>query len=79
MQEQALTEFHRKRLEAETARAREAVRTATETARKEGPGAGGYSGDKSMSLYHKAGSAAFFFCIWFAFIAPIALILANWD
>ena len=80
MQEQSLTPIHRARLESDMERARAQVRSLTQHARETGAKMPRREEDSSeMKLYHKAGNAAFFFCIWFAMVAPIVLFLTLWD
>ncbi|PWJ19109.1 hypothetical protein [Jannaschia seohaensis] len=80
MLEQALTQTHRARLEAEIERARLAAKEATAHARETGAKMPPREEDDAeMQLYHKAGRAAFFFCIWFAMVSPIILFITLWD
>jgi hypothetical protein len=81
MNESALTAFHRARLAEQTERARAEVaqrtRHAVESMSK-APNADPEARE-SAPLMSRLGYGAMIFCIWFAFTAPIALILVNWD
>jgi hypothetical protein len=80
MQEEAFTPMHRARLDAEIDRAHANVRSLTQHARDTGAKMPPReANDAEMQLYHKAGNAAFFFCIWFAMVAPIVLFITLWD
>ncbi|MGB3407536.1 MAG: hypothetical protein WBA67_08575 [Jannaschia sp.] len=75
-----MTDFHRAQLAAVTARARAEVEAGAEYARvtgKEMPMPD--PDDPSLKLYHKGGYFAMLFCIWFAMLSPIILILMYWD
>ncbi|TFL17952.1 hypothetical protein [Jannaschia formosa] len=80
MQEQAFTPVRRARLDEEIDRAWERARAATQHARETGAKMPPREEDDAeMRLYHKAGNAAFFLCIWFAMIAPVVLFVTLWD
>jgi hypothetical protein len=80
MNEQALTPFRRAKLDAEIARARAGVEAATAHARETMSTAPkGDPDDSELKLYHKGGEAAFYFCVWFAMLAPIILFVVHWD
>jgi hypothetical protein len=80
MKAQEMTEWHRANLAARTARARAEVEAMTAHARETGGTADGrpQPGDGTRR-WNRIGHYAFIFCLWFVFLAPIALILANWD
>ncbi|MEM9797889.1 MAG: hypothetical protein AAF919_15460 [Pseudomonadota bacterium] len=75
-----MTSYHRADLQAQMERARAEVETKSAEARAFGevaPKEGEPEWD--MQLYHKGGYYAFIFCLWFAFVSPIVLILTLWD
>ncbi|UWQ17425.1 hypothetical protein [Jannaschia sp. M317] len=77
---QDTTAFHRSRLEAEMARARAAVEAGADHARRTG-GTMPKSDPEDLEarLWAQGGYWAMLFCIWFVFLAPIALLLSVWD
>jgi hypothetical protein len=75
-----MTEWHRADLEAQKARARERVQGLASRASEFGSTAPTTDpGDKGMKLWKTGGHYAFIFCLWFTFLAPIALVLTLWD
>ncbi|MGB3553967.1 MAG: hypothetical protein WBA25_04935 [Jannaschia sp.] len=75
-----MTAYHDAKLAEEIAHAREALETRTAQAREGGKTApAGDPDDPEMKLWNTGGHFAMLFCIWFAFIAPIVLILTMWD
>ena len=75
-----MTPYHRSQLQAELARAREAVTAQTTHAVETGGKMPkGDPDDAEMKLYHLGGYYAMLFCFWFAFVSPIVLILMYWD
>jgi hypothetical protein len=81
MQEQALTAIHKARLKAQTERARARMEAMTRHADESMASSAkpDVSGATASPKLTRWGNGAFYFCIWFAMIAPIALILATWD
>lgn len=80
MQPHDLTEYHRSDLAAQTARARAAVLASTAHANETAAQMpAGDPDDPEMKLWNIGGYWAMLFCIWFAMLAPIVLILTNWD
>jgi hypothetical protein len=75
-----MTDWHRADLEAQQARARERVESLTSRAKEAAKTAPASDpDDKDLKLWNMGGYYAFIFCLWFAFLAPIVLILINWN
>lgn len=80
MQAHDMTDWHRADLAARQARARDRVEELSASASEFGADAPATEADdKDMKLWTTGGHYAFLFCLWFVFLAPIALILVNWN
>jgi hypothetical protein len=80
MKPSEMTEWYRKDLQTRTDRARAAREAEAERARAFGEAAPeGLEEDGFTKLWTSGGYYAFIFCLWFAFTAPIILILLYWD
>ncbi len=80
MQAHELTAWHRSELEATVARARAAREADAARAHELGADAEvGGEPDLEMKLWLTGGYWAGIFCLWFAFVAPIVLIVTHWD
>jgi hypothetical protein len=80
MQAHDMSDYHRRQLLEQNARARAELEAATRRAREEGAARPKTDpGDLEIRLWNAAGYWAMLFCIWFAFIAPIVLVLTLWD
>ena len=78
MLEQELTAFHRARLEAQTERAAEAVRSASAHAAETMANAPRSDpDDPEMRLYHMAGRSSANFLLWFLILMPLVLLVAG--
>ncbi|WP_308915614.1 hypothetical protein [Jannaschia sp. LMIT008] len=80
MRPENMTDYYRADLQRRVRSARQAVAERTEAAREAGvraPETGQF--DDMQRLWVKGGYWAGLFCLWFAFLAPIVLILTHWD
>ena len=80
MRPEEITPYHRADLAARQAAARARIEAGAERARALGaaaPAAG--QPDPDAELWNKGGYFAMLFCVWFVFLAPIALLLSMWD
>lgn len=80
MTETDYTRLHRERLNARIEAARDARRAEAAQARaKAAETAPALADDPAVAQWNAFGYWAMLACIWFVFIAPIALVLSVWD